>query len=66
MMAQIIKHTKIIEANKSNSMRTTIPIAISKALDLKVGDRMMWIMEENGKIELRGQKITVSDVVLDI
>lgn len=37
--------TNLVLANKSESLRTTIPSSIVKQLGLKVGDQIEWTLE---------------------
>ena len=40
--------TNLVFANKSDSLRTTVPSHIIKILDLKVGDAIEWKLEPDG------------------
>jgi len=45
--------TRLVLANKSNSLRTTIPAHIIRQFDLKEGDQIEWTLEiKNGKMAL--------------
>lgn len=37
--------TNLVLANKSDSLRTTVPSSIVKMLDLKVGDQIEWTLK---------------------
>lgn len=46
--------TRLIEANQTNSLRTTIPSHIVKQFDLKKGDEIEWsIAVASGKLTLK-------------
>ncbi len=40
--------TRLVLANKSNSLRTTIPAHIIRQFELKEGDQLEWILEVKG------------------
>lgn len=45
--------TRLVLANKSNSLRTTIPAHIIRQFDLKEGDQIEWTLEvKRGKMAL--------------
>lgn len=45
--------TRLVLANKSNSLRTTIPSHIIRQFDLKEGDQLEWSLEiKKGKMAL--------------
>ena len=56
------KITRMITANKSNSLRTTIPIFLTKQYNLAPGDCIKWVYEED-KIEIKFLRNTVSDII---
>jgi antitoxin component of MazEF toxin-antitoxin module len=47
--------TVITKANtKSNSLRTTIPMSITRQFNLQVGDKLIWNMEvENNSLVIK-------------
>ena len=62
----IEKDTKVIAANNTNSLRTTIPSQICKLGNLKVGDQMRWIVDEtSGTVMLKFLKtVAVEEIRL--
>lgn len=48
--------TNLVSANKSDSLRVTVPAHIVKLLDLKTGDQIGW----NVKAEKNEFKITIT------
>lgn len=43
------EETNIVLANRSRSLRTTIPSSIVRSLGLEAGDRIEWKLEPDGK-----------------
>ena len=41
----MVEKTNLVLANKSNSLRVTIPASIVRQFDLKVGDSIEWDIE---------------------
>ncbi len=41
----MVEKTNLVLANKSNSLRVTIPASIVRQFDLKVGDSIEWNIE---------------------
>lgn len=56
------KITRMITANKSNSLRTTIPIFLTKQYSLTPGDSIKWVCEDD-KIEIKFLRNTVVDII---
>ena len=54
----MVETTNLVLANKSESLRTTVPAHIARQFKLKAGDRLAWEMV----VEDGGLKIVVSPV----
>ena len=54
----MVETTNLVLANKSESLRTTVPAHIARQFKLKAGDRLAWEMV----VEDGGLKIIVSPV----
>ena len=49
----MLEKTNLVMANRSNSLRVTVPANIVKQFDLKVGDAMGWgITAENNALKI--------------
>lgn len=60
--------TKLVAANNSKSLRTTIPAYIIRELSLKAGDRLAWSLKPDGdrlKIDIKPMYGLQTDVVED-
>lgn len=42
---RIQQKTKLTIGGSSNSVRTTVPVSVAQALDVKVGDKINWVVE---------------------
>ena len=52
MALVVTTSSKVAKANTTNSLRTTIPTHIVKEIDLKVGDLLIWSIEQQ-----KGKKV---------
>ena len=43
----MVESTKLVPANLAKSLRTTVPMAIVKQLNLEEGDYLDWDMDKN-------------------
>jgi len=49
----MVEKTNLVLANKSNSLRVTIPASIVRQFDLKVGDSIEWDIEaQNNSLKI--------------
>lgn len=49
----MVEKTNLVLANKSNSLRVTIPASIVRQFDLKVGDSIEWNIEaQNNSLKI--------------
>lgn len=44
----MVETTNLVLANKSDSLRTTIPVSIVRQFGLSVGDQIEWDLEARG------------------
>ncbi len=51
-MTMLLITSKVAKANTTNSLRTTIPSEMVKEVDLKVGDLLIWSVDQQ-----KGKKI---------
>lgn len=60
VLACVVERTNLVLANKSESLRTTVPASIIRQFGLKSGDKLEWsIKADNGDLILQVKTLSI-------